>query len=105
MEIAFCIPSTEEEKEIDISSTGSVCVTPASNDQLTLEEKNTDKDMLTVEETAELLRVSKPAVYKWIRNKQIDFIPPAINNGKGYLIPKAQFEARLKRMEAYKLYY
>jgi excisionase family DNA binding protein len=52
-------------------------------------------DLLSVDEVSELLGVSKPAVYKWIRTGKIEYVEPPVENGKGYLIPRKQFEERL----------
>lgn len=58
-------------------------------------EEKTDDEFYTVEEVAHLFRISRAAVYKWIQNTKIDFVAPPVQGGKGYLIPKAQFEGKL----------
>lgn len=64
-------------------------------------QKKEDTEYLTVEETAELLKMSKSAVYKWIRQNKIQYLEPIVENGKGYLIPKEQFAERLRQKPKY----
>lgn len=54
-----------------------------------------NKEFLTVEEVAKLFGVTRSAVYRWIQTGKIDYINPPVKNGKGYLIPKDQFDNRL----------
>ena len=53
------------------------------------------KEFMTVEEVAKLFGVTRSAVYRWIQTGKIDYINPPVKNGKGYLIPKDQFDNRL----------
>ncbi|MDB5083582.1 MAG: hypothetical protein JWN30_468 [Bacilli bacterium] len=49
---------------------------------------------LTVKDVAEKFNVTEAAVYKWIRERKIDYIQPPVPGGKGFLIPSEQFKDR-----------
>ncbi|QKE76017.1 helix-turn-helix domain-containing protein (plasmid) [Arthrobacter citreus] len=59
-------------------------------------EQIADRKMMTVEETAELFGVTNQAVYKWIKKEKIKYVNTSpVEGGRGYLIPKDQFENKL----------
>ena len=56
---------------------------------ITTEQPNADQILLTIEQTAKLLNMSKNRVYELTKKKGF----PIFMNGKKYLIPRKQLEA------------